>query len=321
MNINTYFPSGGVSPEMLAEIEAICSEFISSPRDVFSQEVPLKKAKDIHNLRAVFGEVYPDPVRVVSVGKPVDELLAADNSAYAIEFCGGTHLSNTAQAQEFALVSEEGIAKGVRRIVAVTGEDAKKAAEEADELEKRLDDALALPPSEIGNLGSELKIAIDQSIISASRKFSLRKKQETLIRMVLEEQKRVAAENKAKAVEITLAAADEAANANKKFLVMKVPDIGLDSKALQEAANKIQKKHPSMAVMFFAQGPDKGLAFAAVPKDMSTDLPAGAWVKDALETMGGKGGGKPTSAQGMGPNVDAIPDAMDVAEKFASTKL
>ena len=66
-------------------------------------------------LRAVFGEVYPDPVRVVSVGKPVDELLAnpsnEDNWNYSIEFCGGTHVQRTHRAGRFVLVSEEGIAK------------------------------------------------------------------------------------------------------------------------------------------------------------------------------------------------------------------
>ena len=66
-------------------------------------------------LRAVFGEAYPDPVRVVSIGKPVDELLAdpdaADNRRFSVEFCGGTHLADTGEARAFALLSEEGIAK------------------------------------------------------------------------------------------------------------------------------------------------------------------------------------------------------------------
>ena len=63
----------------------------------------------------MFGEVYPDPVRVVSIGKPVEELLADPenpvNRGYSVEFCGGTHLRHTGEAGAFALVSEEGIAK------------------------------------------------------------------------------------------------------------------------------------------------------------------------------------------------------------------
>lgn len=66
-------------------------------------------------LRAVFGEAYPDPVRVVSIGKSVEELLAdpssPDNRKYSVEFCGGTHLGNTQTAVAFALVSEEGVAR------------------------------------------------------------------------------------------------------------------------------------------------------------------------------------------------------------------
>jgi alanyl-tRNA synthetase len=315
--------NGAVSAENLAKVEAICCDFVSSPRDVFTQDVPLAKAKEINGLRAVFGEVYPDPVRVVSVGKSVDELLqgSADNSAYAIEFCGGTHLTNTAEATKFALISEEGIAKGVRRIVAVTGKDAVAAIEAGDALKQKMDNALALPASDIGNLATELKLEIDAAVISATTKADLRSNLEVLTKKAVEEQKKQAAANKAKAIELTLKAAEEAAAAQKKVLIMKVEDVGLDVKALQEAGNTIQKKFPEMPVMFFSEGPDKALAYASVPKSISTTLSAGDWVKEALGAMGGKGGGKPTSAQGMGPNKDGIPDAMTLAESMAAMKL
>lgn len=95
---------------------------------VFFKDVSLAVAKQINGLRAVFGEVYPDPVRVVSVGADVDEILAdAGNDKWrkiSIEFCGGTHVTKTGDIKSFKLMEEGSIAKGIRRIIAVTGEEA-----------------------------------------------------------------------------------------------------------------------------------------------------------------------------------------------------
>jgi alanyl-tRNA synthetase len=316
---------GPVTAEELGKVEAICTQFVESPRDVFTQEVALAQAKEINTLRAVFGEVYPDPVRVVSVGKSVAELVAdpknEGNMAYPVEFCGGTHLSNTAAAGKFALLSEEGIAKGVRRIVAVTGAEAAAAIAAADELGAKIKAAQAKNPAEVSAEATELKIAVDQAAIPAARKAILREEVQKLLKAVLEEQKKAGAANKAKAVEAAVSAADKAAEAGQNFLITKVPDVGLDVKALQEAWNAIQKRHPGLAVMFFAEGDGKGLAYAGVPDDLSKKLPAGEWVKAALEVLGGKGGGKPTNAQGMGPKVEAIDDAAKVAADLAALKL
>ena len=79
-------------------------------------------------MRAVFGETYPDPVRVVSIGVPVDELLANPSNEkwneVSVEFCGGTHVAKTGDIKDLVIIEESGIAKGIRRIVAVTGHDA-----------------------------------------------------------------------------------------------------------------------------------------------------------------------------------------------------
>lgn len=81
-----------VEASKLAEVEAICRRTLAASLPVYSEEVALASAKEIHGLRAVFGEVYPDPVRVVSVGVSVAQLLAAPKDAgnmqYSIEFCG-----------------------------------------------------------------------------------------------------------------------------------------------------------------------------------------------------------------------------------------
>lgn len=317
--------NGPVSTEQLAKVEAICTDFVSSPRDVFAEEVSLAQAKEINTLRAVFGEVYPDPVRVVSVGKDVQELLAdpkaEGNMAYPVEFCGGTHLFTTATAGKFALLSEEGIAKGIRRIIAVTGGEAEAAIALADELAAKIKAAQAQPPAEVAAEATNLKIAVDNSAVPAVRKAELRDEVQKLIKAVMEEQKKAAAANRGKAVEAAIEAADKAAESGVPFFITRVPDIGLDVKALQEAWNAIQKRHPTLAVMFFAEGDDKGLAYAGVPADAAKKLPAGEWVKAALEVMGGKGGGKPTQAQGMGPKKEAIDDAAKVAAELAALKL
>jgi alanyl-tRNA synthetase len=138
-----------VEPAELAAVEAAVRAVVDAKVGVHAKEVPLAAAKGICGLRAVFGEVYPDPVRVVSVGATVEALLAApDNAAWkaqSIEFCGGTHLSNTGDAAAFALLSEEGIAKGIRRIVGVTGDAAAAAIGRAAQLRERVAEVAAMP--------------------------------------------------------------------------------------------------------------------------------------------------------------------------------
>jgi alanyl-tRNA synthetase len=85
----------------------------------------LTKARSIAGLRAVFGEVYPDPVRVLSVGPRLDAILENPSQStwqdYSIEFCGGTHVTNTKEAEQFVLTEETAVAKGIRRISGMTG--------------------------------------------------------------------------------------------------------------------------------------------------------------------------------------------------------
>ncbi|CAM9903524.1 unnamed protein product, partial [Hapterophycus canaliculatus] len=118
-----------------------------------SQVLPLSEAKSIFGLRAVFGEVYPDPVRVVSVGFPVDDM-AKDPSreewaTSSVEFCGGTHVSNTREAEAFVITEETAVAKGVRRITAITGPAAKEAMAAGQALQQRGEEVSALKGAEL----------------------------------------------------------------------------------------------------------------------------------------------------------------------------
>jgi alanyl-tRNA synthetase len=137
----------------VGQVEQICNEIVDKKLDVFAKETPLSIAKAIQGLRAVFDETYPDPVRVVSVGKQIEDLIADPNGPaafeYSVEFCGGTHLLNSEHIERVVVVSEEAIAKGVRRIIAVTGSEALKAVKKAEQLEK-----------EISLLGEDFKEAL-----------------------------------------------------------------------------------------------------------------------------------------------------------------
>lgn len=104
-----------VDAAKLARVESICRSVLAASLPVYSEEVPLDKAKEISGLRAVFGEVYPDPVRVVSVGISVADLLAnpkaeETNAQYSIEFCGECVCCARMQHSEIRLVKQLGSA-------------------------------------------------------------------------------------------------------------------------------------------------------------------------------------------------------------------
>lgn len=121
---------GAMNTNQVRDTENICNEMISKSMTVHPKEAPLAQAKSIQGLRAVFDETYPDPVRVLSIGIPVEDLLADPTGPGAtmtsVEFCGGTHVQNSKHIGSLVIVSEEAIAKGIRRIIAITGHEAEK---------------------------------------------------------------------------------------------------------------------------------------------------------------------------------------------------
>src|SRR5262249_55923217 len=110
-----------LAPDEVAEVERIVNEQIAQDRAVNPVVMPLAEAKKIPGVRAVFGEKYPDPVRVLLIGPNSPAEVTPDDS---VEFCGGTHLSRTSKAGLFKIVSQEAVGKGVRRVTAVTGRGA-----------------------------------------------------------------------------------------------------------------------------------------------------------------------------------------------------
>src|SRR5579871_605457 len=110
--------TGPLSTEEIGEVERLVNERIYADLPVHAVTVPLAQAKKIAGVRAVFGEKYPDPVRVLLIGAERPDQVTAEHS---VEFCGGTHLRHTGQTGFFKIVSQEAVGKGVRRVTAVTG--------------------------------------------------------------------------------------------------------------------------------------------------------------------------------------------------------
>ncbi|TYJ05159.1 hypothetical protein E1A91_A12G145400v1 [Gossypium mustelinum] len=169
-----------INADDLRKIKYIVNEQIKAELDVYSKEATLAEAKRINGLQAVFGEVYPDPVRVVAIGRKVEDLLANPEnrewSSISSELCGGTHITNTQEAKAFALLSEEEIAKGVRRITAVTTESALKATELGDLLLQKVDDASKMEVNLLEKKVASLKTSVDSASIPAAKKADIRAK-------------------------------------------------------------------------------------------------------------------------------------------------
>jgi len=316
-----------VTPEELGRVEAIVRDRIARDLHVHADTAPLFVAKQVEGLRAVFGEAYPDPVRIVSVGAPIASLLDSPKAAqwrdYSMEFCGGTHVERTSQVQHFALVTEEAVAKGVRRIVGITGVPALAAIQTADKLAERLAAAAKLPDSQLGGVVAELSAEIDQLTLPAARKAELRAALATLHERIKGAEKHASAarSNEAAAIarQIGLAAA-----ASLDDFVINTIEVGDDRKALQAAVSTVAQLCPKKAVMLIS--PDavgnKIAMLAAVPEALiKRGLKAGDWVKAAADACGGKGGGKPDSAQGGGTDVTKLKDTLLAARHFVARVL
>ncbi|URD94289.1 DHHA1 domain [Musa troglodytarum] len=316
-----------VHPEDLRKIESIVNQQIKDELNVYASEATLAAAKQIVGLRAVFGEIYPDPVRVVSIGHKVEDLLQdPDNNEWlsiSTELCGGTHISNTREAKAFALLSEEGIAKGIRRITAVTTECAFKALELASSLDAEITESSKSEGSLLEKKVATLKSKIDAAAIPAAIKADLRAKISQLEDRVRKAKKKIAEENIQKAVKEATEVAKAAASEGKAFCIAQV-DVGLDTAAVREAVLKVLELQ-GLAVMVFSTDEtlNKAVVYAGVPNTGSkTGLAVLEWLNEVMKPLKGKGGGgKNGIAQGQGSDASRLEEAMDVAAKFASVKL
>jgi len=291
--------NSGLSADQLADVEAHCVAQIQKELPVWSYVAPLNDAKAISTLRAVFGEKYPDPVRVVSISdQPVTDMLAKPSDPkwidYSVEFCGGTHLSNTKEAESFVLLSEEGIAKGVRRIVAVTMDDAQKANQAAAAFGAKLETASKSEGAELETQAKLLKVELNELSISASKKIGFRSQLAEVDKLVLAFNKKKLAGMTDEIVEKAVAAASAAEGPKVVFRF----DFGLNGKVAKSVTQAFTKKVQDKALMLVTGDAeaDKFMVVAAAPKSMK-DFDCKAWVTTVTEGLDAKGGGKKDSAQ------------------------
>ena len=306
-----------LTPEQLADVEKLCVERIEKAVPVEAYVAPLADASKISALRAVFGEKYPDPVRVVSVANAtIPEMLANPQDStwneYSVEFCGGTHLTNTKEAEAFVLLSEEGIAKGIRRIVAVTRGDAKKAIALASEFEAKLSAAEAMDVALLEEQVKALQVELDGLSIAAVKKAQFR---ETLVTLA----KKAIAYNKQKVAGMADEIAEKAiaaAGASDSVKVVLRSDFGLDGKVSKSILNGYGKKVKDKALMLISadESADRYMVVAFAPKGVDVDCKA--WVVAATDGTDAKGGGKKDTAQMTVSGVSGIASVMEKAQKY-----
>jgi alanyl-tRNA synthetase len=300
----------------LREVELLCQQSIADSEKVTAEVMPLHEAKEIEGVRAVFGEVYPDPVRVVSVG-----------SDTSVEFCGGTHISNTDEAENIVLIEETAVAKGIRRITAVTKGLASSAIETGKNIEAKVAEveSLSVDTEGLDKTAGALRKDLDESYISAVLKNELRARVDGIQKNAVEAKKKELQKRVDNCLNVVKEKVEAAVEGGAKSLVLDV-DIGADSKASQKVMNTVKSIAPDLAFMGVSEeevgSGGKALAFAVVPDALvETGLKADEWIRVSLESVGGRGGGRPGNAQGQAPSVENIDDIVNASNAFANEKL
>ncbi|MBQ9874204.1 MAG: alanine--tRNA ligase [Thermoguttaceae bacterium] len=270
--------------ETLVQLERDVNEMILEAHPVSCDEMPKEEASKLGAMM-LFGEKYPDVVRVVRMGP-------------SLEFCGGTHLKNVAQVGFCKIVSEESVAAGTRRITAHTGFEALKDVQDADATVAELASTLRAP-------GNELVARVEA--LSATNK-KLRKDLEA------------ATKKEAVPVDELIAKAEEIGGT--KFVSLVCEDV--DANALRDAIDQIRRKTENAAI-FIANvdsGAKKVALMTALTRNLlDKKLSAVEWIRSVASFVQGGGGGRPDMAQAGGKNPDGVPAALEAARKFIADKL
>ncbi len=308
-----------MTDEQVSEVESLVNKAIQDVLHVDAKEVSLDKAQQIFGVRAVFGEQYPDPVRVVSIGATVDELISnPSNEAWykcSVEFCGGTHLDNTQDAKKFILLHEQALASGIRRIIAVTGVAAEAAYIAGVSLMQQIEDAKVLQGADLVDAYNDLVREVDELTISQPTRHLAKQALKTLHAQVRAVQKEAASSRKNHVLDQARVIAD----LDENIIVATIN--GADKDSMMTALDSVRAKRPDGAAILFTADSEerKVIIVAGVSKTLITKgLRAGDWVREAAKVCGGGGGGRPDTAQAGGKDPEKVPEAMDAATAYAN---
>ncbi len=283
-----------VTGAQLTEVERLTNTRILADDPVSETILPLSDASKIPGVRAVFGEKYPDPVRVISIG--TEDPLKHPQRACAIEFCGGTHLKRTSQVGLFKILSEESVAKGMRRITAVTGLAAVGHVQRLDETIRTMTGSLKVPADELPE-----RIAAMQDEIRRLRKGGTKAQGGTAAPQQIQTRQ--------------IAQSDFG-----PVLLAEANDLG--AAEMRNICDQ-QRQKGAAALLIGGVHDGKIVLVAMVCADLADTgkLHAGEWVKAVAGVVGGGGGGKATLAQAGGKEPDKLPQALAAADQYVRNKL
>jgi len=309
--------NGSITEQQLDDIEKEVNRTIDSAINVEASVAPLEDAKKIISLRAVFGEVYPDPVRVIAVSPvPIQTILEnpqdATWSGLSVEFCGGTHLKNSKEAGAFVLLQEEGIAKGIRRITGITMDAARNAQKSAELFQAKV---LAIGNGKESDLEEQVKQLtneLNELSISASVKIRMREVLNSYSKRVVAWKKEQASAQSDAVITQVLAVA---ASIDGNRVICRI-DFGIDMKLAKLVQTSVSKVLKDKCVMILSADidVDRFMLIAFAPKGI--DIDCKDWVLSSLSGLDAKGGGKIDSAQYTVDGISSITSVMDKAKSF-----
>jgi len=273
-----------MTPEEITKVEEIVNQEIQNGLDVVTNEMTIDEAKKTGAM-ALFGEKYGDTVRVVQMGD------------FSSELCGGTHVKNTSNISAFKIVSESGVAAGVRRIEALTGAGLIAHFNQVEETLKEAAALLKVSPADV-----------------VKRITSLQEEVKTLSK---ENDKLKAKIAKAAAGDVT----SEAEDVNGIKVLVKALS-GVDMNGMRDLGDEAKQKLGEAVILYATENDGKvNLMATATEGAIKKGAHAGNLIKEVASLVGGGGGGRPNMAQAGGKNPAGIPDALKKAKEVIISQI